>query len=482
MHTCLSRLRRWNRALRFGKAIAFLMFGAVAAQPGERPTTGPMERRLPCRIRLVVPADPEAALQVTLQLPPDTPPRLRMYAAAGGVGDYAPVDFTPHFRELTATDAQGRSVPVNFGQEHAWEINGAAITISWKVDGRGGERAIPDGSVTTHRRNGYTLVSGYATFLMVEGLEQRAQVVTLIVPEGWKVAWALPRAPSGEWRADSAFELLDEPVMVGTRFQTREVNDPWLPSQVHLFSEGGVDSDVPLSTYASAQERALRAVAALGLPRLGRPYHVFVELRQPVPGLNLGWALEHGHSMLAEENVGDWASPAALMIYHLAHHMLHAWLPRQLYTDALQPLRQARGEPTGAIWFAEGFPQYLAFVGLARSEGVPTPVALDYLWKRFATNYSQAIPKTPRSMIARSRWLCTHDQDDWAYAFSEGALLAMWLDELLRKQAPERGGLPEVICTLHATWHDGAGIRRRRSETHSGKLPVWIFPRSSPDM
>src|SRR6185503_6006325 len=102
--------------------------------------------------------------------------------------------------------------------------------------------------------------------------------------------------------------------------------------------------------------------------------HVFFELRKPAPGHKLGWALEHGQSFQAVDQLTLENDPG--LVYHLVHHMLHAWIPRRLYTDALHPARQILGTPSGTIWFAEGFPQYLAFVGMARAQVPQTKFVL----------------------------------------------------------------------------------------------------------
>lgn len=203
---------------------------------------------------------------------------------------------------------------------------------------------------------------------------------------------------------------------------------------------------------------------------------MFFELRKPVPARDLGWALEHGNSFQAvdEINALDKATPG--LVYHLAHHMLHAWIPRRLYTDALQPMRQLRGRPTRAIWFAEGFAQYLAFVGMAKAGVAETPVVLQMLARRFATPYTKMAPETRRSMTERSLELSTGKHDEWFFGFAEGALLAMWLDEQLRAQKPDGDGLPGAMRALAAAWpeldsegHAGPGIPEDQFEAAFAK-------------
>src|SRR5262245_2087011 len=129
--------------------------------------------------------------------------------------------------------------------------------------------------------------------------------------------------------------------------------------------------------------------------------------------------------------------------------MLHAWIPRRLYTDALHPARQIRGALTRAIWFAEGFPQYLAFVGMGRAGLCPTKEIMFMLARRFVVPLFANKPATARSMADRSLRLGSGDHDEWSYGFAQGALFAMWLDGKLRITRSDLDGLPEAMRALY---------------------------------
>jgi predicted metalloprotease with PDZ domain len=412
------------------RAICARIEGLFYKRPGPRP---PWETLSPCRITLTIPKDPAARLRVEMTLPSDAPEPLRLYAASGAVGSYEPCDFTPYFLDVAAKDAAGAPLAVVRRADRSYSIAGHPRTIRWEVDAAAGERGILDLNASTHRRPHDTLLSGYATFLVAEGLEDHPQEVKIELPESggtlWPVETSLGRYPGNVWHARSAVELLDEPIAMGYFSSQHLLGDPSsrepLSCFIQLFTEGDETPYSTLAVLAEAFDDARSAVRALEAPAPKSSYHAFFELWKPARGRKLGWALEHGSSFQAVDETGAFKEKTPRLVYHFLHHMLHAWIPRTLYTDALRPLRQLRGEPTQAIWFAEGFPQYLTFVGMAKAGVAETQVILEMLARRFAVPYTTKAPETRRSMTERSLELCTGRHDEWFFAFSEGALLAM---------------------------------------------------------
>src|SRR5262249_7220151 len=147
---------------------------------------------------------------------------------------------------------------------------------------------------STHRREGHMLLSGYATFLLVEGAMELPYRIRFDLPRGWQVAWSLAEA-SGAYLARDAFELLDEPAMLGERFQSFEARAS-IPAWTPLYADPREQASSPLPALARSYEAAAKGVSALGLPPLERPYHVFYELLPRAGAPELGWALEHGSS------------------------------------------------------------------------------------------------------------------------------------------------------------------------------------------
>lgn len=457
-----ARAQAWRTA-RAQLATATIFLGGCAAPPAE-PVPGPARQPAPAEVaqptaievRVRVPADPGAPLEVVMEGALDAGTRLR--AAATAVGAYKPLRFGAFMRDVSAQDRRGAALAVAATEDGHWRVapGEPPARIQYRVDAAAGAAGLGDLLVSTHRREEYVVLSGYATYLLVEGGEARPYRVRFEAPEGFRVASPLAREGDA-LVARSAFELLDEPALLGSRLLSAEVGAraappparTRTPGWVHLASEQQERAAAYLPALAAAYGDATGAVAALGLAPLERPYHVFYELLPRGSAKEIGWALEHGASMQGADEAEEPLAPPRLS-YHVAHHLLHAWMPRRLYTDRLNPGRLLRGEgePSGFIWFAEGFPQYATYVGLARTGAVAPEKLLEMMARRFAAPYLEAAPPEARSMVEHSRILARGEHEHWRYGFASGGLLALWLDETLRARGDGSVGIPEVLARL----------------------------------
>lgn len=414
-------------------------------------------------------ADPGRRILVQLEVPerPEQPLRVDVRgafrrdrnvvrAAPAVVGGYQRMPFGQFLRGMTAYDDRGAPLPVTRVTEGEWRVEGALARLRYEVLTRQEDEAVIDLTVSTHRRAGHGLISGYATHVTVEGFERHPHELTVVVPDGWRVASALRRVTGhpARFTASGSFELMDEPVMVGTVFQTRTIAGAQAGGAVHLYSADSTHTAAQLDTLATAHAQAAQAIAQLGLPPLERPYHVFVELFPPVPGRQYGWAMEHGASMVAIDTEGMFRSGSTRLTYHVAHHLMHSWIPRRLYTASLRPDAQLRGQVTPAIWFAEGLAQYLTLIAVSRAGVIDPDQAMTLLVKRFAERYADHAPPTPRSMADHSRRICEGEHEHWRYGYAAGAMLAFLMDQEMLRASNLEAGLPEAIARVFRDWHD----------------------------
>jgi predicted metalloprotease with PDZ domain len=452
-------------------ALASLCLAACGSSAATSPSPVTSTRAIadpepePMRVHLIVPEAPSERLRVEVTGPFDGD-ETTLRSATAAVGAYRPAPFGEFFRDVEALDAAGAPLPVE-AREDGWVVRGPLARLTYEIDAQAGEQALDDLTVANHRRDGFTFVSGYATFPIVLGAEARAHELSLELPEGWRVATALAAQPDrpATYLAASALELLDEPLMMGAAFHTLEVVDAGAPGFVHVFGTEP-DPGPQLTTVAEAYRAASRSARAVGLPPMTRPYHLFVELLPP--GRRLGWAMEHDHSTLLMYERGRLTETDHGFTYHVVHEVLHAWIPRRLYTRSLRPEAQLASTPTPHVWLAEGFEQYLAFVGAARSGAIPREAVLRHLARRFARPYEQDAPPAAISMHDHSLQICHGDHDHWAWQYGAGGLLALLLDERMRETGDGTRGLPEALAGLVASAPvegiDDAALQDRLSE------------------
>lgn len=462
-----------------------LLLGAGCASVRMPPPAAPIA------ITATVPAPPEAPVTVTMEGEFGSAASFDVRCAPSVVGAYRPFRFGPFIGNLRAWDRDGAPLAVEGTGEGRWRIQGPLARLAWEVDAARTEREIGDLNASIHRRDGHTMLSGYATHLIVAGAERRPYSVRYEVPEGWRVATSLPQEPDGTYRAAHVLELLDEPAMLGTRFRSVEVPHPHVPSRVHVFEEAREAGDRLLQRLVKSQQLAASAVAALGWPALSRPYHVFFEVFTPRPGVEYGWALEHGHSFQGcdrFESDLSLVTSSDRLAYHVTHHVLHAWLPRRLFTDRLDPWRQLEGDTSGFVWFAEGFAQYLAFVGLARAGAVPRERVLEMLVSRFAGPAQHDMPAAPASLTALSEAIGSGDHALWRNHYALGGLFALQLDQELAAAGRPRlneallglfdrhpGGVAEVSFETAFTEAAGLDVRDLFARHVRGTAPPPLY-------
>lgn len=444
------RTMRWAGRLPLLAASVVAACGSGTSVPLRAVPSASLTRDPVVRIQLRVPADPAARMEVELTGDFATDQTL-LRPAAAAVGAYRPAPFGRFFHEVAAFDAAGARLPIRT-RAGVYVVEGALARLTYEVDGRAGEEALEDLTVSNHRRDGFTFVSGYATFLRVDGAEGRPHELRVRLPPGWRVATALEPVPGRPltYRAANAFELLDEPLMVGEAFASLEVDDAISPGYVHLY---GADRDPgpQLATLADAYRAAARGAEAIGFPPLTRPYHLFVELLPPAPGRRLGWAMEHDQSTILMYAEGSLSEADTRFTYHVMHEMLHAWIPRRLYTASLHPRAQLEAAPTAHIWFAEGFAQYLAYVAIARAGAIGRDEVLRMMARRFVRPYENLAPPEPISLEDHSRRICAGDHEHWSWQYGAGGLLALHIDQLMRSRDDGARGLPEAFAELIAS-------------------------------
>jgi predicted metalloprotease with PDZ domain len=428
--------------------IKYVMAAFVAAWAGG--CTSAEHSAWPVEVRLRIPAHPSDALEVELLGDFGAAEGRELRGAAGAVGAYAPCALGAGVFDMEAFDAEGGALRIEAAERCTWTVRGAGSLrrVRYRVDlSRALERS-GDPLVCGVRSARHARLSGYAWLMRIGGAEDFAYEIRLALPEGWRAVSALQRAIDGAWRAESLFEALDEPLLAGADVLSRRVETPAGTTWVHLQSAGesaGRPDD--LARLAAAATDAGAAVAALRLPPLGRPYHVFYELCAPAGSARAGWALEHGASFCGVEAL-DARIAGPRLAYHLLHHQLHSWLPRRVYTDRLAPMRQLDGEVSGFVWFAEGFAQYLAFVGLARSGAVPLATVQRMLARRFGLPYAAGVDGARSSLIELSEAVCRGDHERWTFGYAAGGLLALAIDQRLRARAAGAEGLADVLSSL----------------------------------
>ncbi|HEU4556364.1 MAG TPA: PDZ domain-containing protein [Longimicrobium sp.] len=295
-------------------------------------------------------------------IPAGRPLEVRMSRASPG--RYALYAFAKNVFDLRADDGRGRTLALTRADPHGWRVAGhrGTVRVTYTV---WGDRT--DGTYAGIDRS-HAHLNLPAVFVWARGME-RAPVRLAVRPRaGWRVATQLrPTADPTVFTAPNLQWFLDSPVEVGpfalrtwsTSHDGRPVT--WRLAVHHLGTDAQVD------TFAAMARRvADEAVAVWGEPP-GYDFGSYTVIADYLPWAS-GDAMEHRNSavLTGRRTLADHAGRVE-NLGPLAHELFHGWNVERLRPRSLEPFDFERENPSGELWFAEGFTTYYGHLLVRRA-------------------------------------------------------------------------------------------------------------------
>ena len=374
-------------------------------------------------------------------------------------GSYLIRDFAKHIVSIKALDNTGNQVRLQRLDKDSWRCAAGAgpITIEYEVYAW-------DTSVRAAQLDmEYGFFNGSSIFIRVHGQEYDACTVTLEsvgdeLCAQWKVATAMPSVELdahgfGEYAVDNYEELIDHPVAMG------EPN-------IGQFQAAGVRHEIALFGQHHADiERLCRDLAPLC------EQHIYLFDRQAPMGYYLflvrvtdkGYGgLEHRNSSALICSRDSLPTPAESKITEgyrqflglCSHEYFHTWNIKRIKPAVFTPYELQKESYTEMLWVFEGITSYYDDLALVRSGLIDVESYLQLLGQtitRLMRNKGRQ-----RQTIAESSfyaWTKFYQQDENACNaivsyYTKGALVALCLDLLLRKNSNGEKSLNDVMRLL----------------------------------
>ena len=317
----------------------------------------------------------------------DVPPgRLDVMMSRTSPGRYAVHEFARHVYDVQIDDGAGGTLTVERPNPSQWSVAGhrGTVRVRYKVFGdhlNGTHLAID----STHAH-----VNIPPSLMWARGFERRPARITFDAPAEWRIATQLhPTPDSRTFTAGSLQYLIDSPVELSAFALRTFTVDHEFRAAIH---HDGSDSDA--DRFAAGLEKIVREQRAVfgELPAFEVPYTFIADL--------LPWAasdaMEHRNSAVLTE-------PARLrmpdeqlgVLATAAHEFFHSWNVERLRPASLEPFQLDAPNPSGELWFAEGFTNYYAPLTMQRA-GL---IGID----EFAGRMGQALDLVIRSPARRYR-------------------------------------------------------------------------------
>ena len=297
-------------------------------------------------------------MQVEVTFPDVPSGTLEVMMSRTSPGRYALHEFARHVRDVRVDDGAGVSLDVERPNPSQWNVAGhrGIVRVRYTVFGdqlNGTHLAID----TTHAHMNIP-----ASLMWARGLEARPARITFDAPADWKVATQLhPTSEPRTFAAGNLQYLADSPIELSA-FTLRSFTVD-REFRVALHHEG---TDADADRFAAALERIVREQRAVfgELPAFEAPYTFIADY--------LPWAssdaMEHRNSAILTQ-------PARLRIPDemmdalgiAAHEFFHCWNVERIRPRSLEPFSLDAPNPSGELWFAEGFTNYYGPLTLQRS-------------------------------------------------------------------------------------------------------------------
>ncbi len=288
---------------------------------------------------------------------------LVVHMSRSSPGRYAVHDFAKNVYRLRAEGAGGKALAVEPLDPSTWRVatDGGAVTVRYTLfgDRTGGTYT---GIDPTHAH-----LNMPATLLWADGFDERPVTLTFHPADpSWRIATQL--VPTGQptvFTAPGLQYLMDSPTEIGP-LTVREWTVPGAagPKTLRLtVHHDGTDAEV------DAYAKLAQAIVAEEKQVFGElaPYDhgTYTFLADYRPTVN-GDGMEHRNSTIITSSRSLAGSPVDLA-NTLAHEFFHSWNVERMRPKSLEPFDFTRANPSGELWFAEGFTNYYGNLLLRRA-------------------------------------------------------------------------------------------------------------------
>ena len=377
---------------------------------------------------------------------PDVPPgALEVMMSRTSPGRYAIHEFARNVYDVQIDDGAGQPLAVARSNPSQWTVtqHRGTVRVRYKVFGdlvNGTHLAID----STHAH-----LNVPASLMWARGFESRPAQVTFDAPAEWKVATQLhPTSNPRTFAARNLQYLVDSPIELSAFTLRRFTVDREFRLALH---HDGTDADA--DRFVAALARIVREQRAVfgELPSFEVPYTFIADF--------LPWAasdgMEHRNSTILTDPARLRVPDEQLGVLSTAsHEFFHSWNVERIRPQALEPFALDAPNPSGELWFAEGFTSYYGPLTLQRAGlysidewAARMGQSLDFILRSPARKYRSAEDASRfAQFVDAAAWPdATNFDNHYASYYDWGAVIALGLDLSLRARTDHMVTLDEFM-------------------------------------
>ncbi|WP_260293329.1 M61 family metallopeptidase [Sedimenticola hydrogenitrophicus] len=305
--------------------------------------------------------------------------------------------------------------------------------------------------------------NGTSVFLRVHGQEEQACLVDIAPPDGeayadWRLATTMtscgaPHLAFGLYGAGNYDELIDHPVEMG-RFSHTAFEVAGVPHEIVISGKHYADME---RICADLQRICSQHVQLFGeLPEMERYLFLVMAVGEGYGGL------EHRSSTslickrddLPQKRVPEMSDGYRQFLGLCSHEYFHLWNVKRIRPLKLMQADLTQEAYTTLLWFFEGVTSYYDDLALVRSGCIDPRAYLELLAKTITRVYrSGGRRKQSVADSSFDAWTKFYKQDENApnaivSYYTKGALIALLLDQLIRRDTAGRQSLDDIMRAL----------------------------------
>jgi predicted metalloprotease with PDZ domain len=381
--------------------------------------------------------------EITLQIEGWQQDRLDLKMPVWTPGSYLVREYSRHLQGFAAEVESEAIVWEKQGKNH-WQLQTAGVsslTVRYRIFAN--ELTVR----TNHLDHTHGYFNGAAVFFFIPGYQQQEIEVTIVPPDDWKVATALPQVAPNRFVAKDFDTLVDSPFEIG-QHTVHPFEVLGKPHEYVIWSERhNLNTDDLINDTRRIVETEAQMFGGLPYDR-----YLFI-LHLPNNGYG---GLEHKDScsLIYKRSVFGDRDKYESFMQLVAHEFFHLWNIKRIRPKALEVFDYEAENYTPSLWFSEGTTSYYDFL-------IPYRAGL-YNAKTYLKNLSQEITRyltTPGRMVqplsesSFDAWIKLYRPDantpnsQMSY-YLKGAMVTLLLDLGIRIRHQNQKSFDDVMRSM----------------------------------
>ncbi|MGQ9864549.1 MAG: M61 family metallopeptidase [Bacteroidia bacterium] len=356
-------------------------------------------------------------------------------------GRYILQNFASAVWDFGAYDLKGNPLPWKKTEKDVWQVmTSQAFVVRYKFYAG----VLDAGSSYVDANVAY--FNGSNLFMYVTELIEKPCLLEIAIPQGWKIATALP-SQKDVFRASSYHSLIDCPTVISPSLQSFSTQVEGCTLYAHFYGKVTFDPKALIDALAKIARVQKKIWGDL-------PLSVYHHLYFLVP-FRIVHAVEHENCAMymMDERAG-----LERFISISAHEFFHLWNVKRLRPRALMPYRYDREVYTSLHWFTEGVTDYYTGLTLVRAGLISQESYLEGLAKSLTDiENSYAYKVFSPSEMSVNSWLVTSAYQVpflQASFYASGKRVGFALDLFLRGSTQGKVSLDDVLRVLYHRYRE----------------------------